>query len=532
MKKLAAIYARVSSLKQKEGDTVQSQVSALLTMAENQNLIVPEGWIFKDEGFSGSILQRPSLDNLRALIDEGQVNAVLVYSPDRLSRKYAYQLLLEMEFQKCSTELLFFNTPRAANAEEQLSLHFKSIFAEYERAQISERCRRGRLHKAKQGNISVLPHAPYGYTYNKKNGLEPPSYLVVNEEAVIVKKIYYLYASEWMSISDIARKLCEDSVTSPGGNVKWHLSTIRDILKNHAYIGIAYFGQTEKVDGFSEKIYRTKKGKVNNPPNDRRARSKDMWIPIAIPAIIEENLFLQAQGRLDVNKQLASRNTKELSILQGLLVCSLCGSTYYKKIRGVQSNGSKISYYCCSNRLKSGECTNRSFRLEMLDEAVWKHITDLLKNPLLIEQEIQQRVKIENNTSKPLMRRKELEKELIRLAAAKDKLLDAFQAGDCLTVDELKRRMKTLDQQKSVFEKELQSMQAEVLLNEQNNALRATVDYFQKHIDSSHTLSVKEKQKVLRILIDKISLGETVEIHHCIPITQNSPLRPDRIIIA
>src|SRR5437660_1413583 len=143
MKKLAAIYARVSSLKQKEGETVQSQLSTLLTMAERQNFTIPEGWIFKDEGFSGSNLRRPSLEELRALIHEGDVNAVLVYSPDRLSRKYAHQLLLEMEFEKCATELIFFNTPRAANAEEQLSLHFKSIFAEYERAQIAERCRRG-----------------------------------------------------------------------------------------------------------------------------------------------------------------------------------------------------------------------------------------------------------------------------------------------------------------------------------------------------------------------------------------------------
>lgn len=528
MKKLAAIYARVSSLKQKEGETVQSQISALLIMAEKQNLIVPEGWIFKDEGFSGSILQRPALDELRALIDEGQVNAILVYSLDRLSRKYAHQLLLEMEFEKCATELLFFNTPRAANAEEQLSLHFKSIFAEYERAQISERCRRGRLYKAKQGNISVLPHAPYGYIYNKKNGLEQSSYTIVKEKADVVKKIYSLYASEWVSISDIVRQLFKDGIKSPGGNLKWHLSTIRDILRNHAYTGIAYFGQTEKADGFSEKIYRTKKGKVNSPPKDRQARSKDMWTPISIPSIIQESLFLQAQGRLDVNKQLASRNTKELSVLQGLLVCGLCGSSYYKKTRGVQSNGSKISYYCCSNRLKSGECTNRSFRLEKLDEAVWNHVTELLKNPLLIENEIQQRVTVENNNSKLQIRRNDLEKELIRLAAAKDKLLDAFQAGDCLTVDELKKRMKALEQNKSVFEKELQSMQAEVLLNEKNNALRITVDYFQKHINSSHTLNVKEKQKVLRILIDKIVVGEGIEIHHCIPITQNSPLRPDR----
>lgn len=528
MKKLAAIYARVSSLKQKEGETVQSQISSLLSLAKQQNFTIPEDWIFKDEGFSGSTLQRPSLDELRVLIHDGEINAVLVYSPDRLSRKYAHQLLLEMEFEKCATELIFFNTPRATNAEEQLSLHFKSIFAEYERVQIAERCRRGRLYKARQGNISVLPQAPYGYCYNKKNGLEPPSYSIVKEKADVVKKIYSLYSSEWMSISDIIRQLHEKGIKSPGGNLKWHSSTIRDILRNPAYTGTAYFGRTEKVDGFSEKIYRTKKGRVNGPPKDRKAREKNMWTPIPIPEIIDEHIFLRAQERLDVNKQLASRNTKELSILQGLLICEKCGSPYYKKTRGVLSNGNKISYYCCSNRLKSGDCRNRSFRLEELDKVVWEHITGLLKNPSLIEEEIQRRAINVTDDSKMLNRRHEVEKEIVRLVKARDKLLDAFQDGECLTIDELRKRIKMLDQKKSLLEKELQGMQAEVLLKEQNRAIRSTIEHFQKSLDSSHSLSTKEKQKVLRILVDKVILGQEIEIHHCIPITQNSPLKPDR----
>ena len=95
MKKNAAIYARVSSLKQKEGDNIQSQVSALIEFANKENYIIPTGWTFTDEGYSGSILQRPALDELRELIQEGDVDAVLVYSPDRLSRKYAFQLILD-----------------------------------------------------------------------------------------------------------------------------------------------------------------------------------------------------------------------------------------------------------------------------------------------------------------------------------------------------------------------------------------------------------------------------------------------------
>jgi len=526
MRKLAAIYARVSSSKQKEDETIGSQVSALLRMAKDQNFTVPEGWVFKDEGFSGKTLHRPALDELRALIHEGEVNQVLIYSPDRLSRKYAHQLLVEMECQKKSTEILYVNTPRAANPEEQLSIHFRSIFAEYERTQIAERCRRGRLYRAKQGNVSVLPHAPYGYIYNRKNLNEQPSYSIVNEKADTVRKIYSLYSSEWVSISDIVRRLYESGVKSPRGNSRWYASTIRDILRNPAYTGTAYFGKTEMGDGFSEKIYRTKKGKVIGPPKDRKQRPKDLWTPILIPAIIDEKLFLKAQERLDVNKQLASRNTKELSLLQGLLVCGCCGSPYYKKTRGVLSNGNKISYYCCSDRLKSGKCRNQSFRVEKLDRSVWEHLTGLLQNPVLIEEEIERRT-VKTNESKLIIKRTDIEKEITRVIKAKDKLLDAFQDGECLTLDELRNRIKGLNQKELSLHKELERMQAEVLRCEQNDSLRSTLRYFQEHLQSSNTLSVKEKQKVLRILVDKVVLGAEIEIHHCIPIDKNSLLQPD-----
>lgn len=525
MPKLAAIYARVSSMKQKEGENVQSQISALLSFAADRGYTIPEGWIFKDEGFSGSTLQRPALDEMRVQIHEGEVNAVLIYSPDRLSRKYAYQLLLEMEFQKCATELIFFNTPQAVNPEDQLSLHFKAIFAEYERAQITERCRRGRLYRAKQGSVSVIPTAPYGYVYEKKN--EFASYTIEKEKANIVRKIYFLYTSEQMSIREIARTLELKGIKSPRNNLKWHLSTIRDILRNSAYIGTAYFGKSEKIEGFSEKIIRTKKGRIDFPPKSRKWRPKEMWISISVPAIIEEKVFLEAQERLDINQQLASRNTKKISILQGLLVCGLCGSPYYKKIR--RSNGKNFNYYCCSNRLKSGNCKNISFKQENLEKAIWEYTTQLLKNPQLIEEEIERRICEVSEESKMHRRCHEIEKEILRLKKAKDKLLDAFQDGECLTIDELRIRVKVIDQQKIAWEKELKGLQALTLQKEQNAVLKNSIECFQKCLSEDKTLSIKEKQRVLRLLISQIVLTtEKIEVHHSLPIMQNGPLQPDR----
>jgi len=166
--KMATIYARVSSDKQKEEHTIASQTVGLIAFAQNNGYSVPPEWIFEDEGYSGASLVRPGLEKIRDLAAEGQIEAVLVHSPDRLSRKYAYQVLLIEELTKCGVETVFLKSPRMDTPEDQLLLQFQGMIAEYERAQILERSRRGKRHKAKQGNVSVLSGAPYGYRYVRK----------------------------------------------------------------------------------------------------------------------------------------------------------------------------------------------------------------------------------------------------------------------------------------------------------------------------------------------------------------------------
>ncbi len=96
--KTAAIYARVSSERQREEQTIGSQIEALKEFAQTKEFIVPSEWIFQDEGYSGAVLNRPGLECLRDLVYDGEVETILVYSPDRLSCKYAYQVLLIEEF--------------------------------------------------------------------------------------------------------------------------------------------------------------------------------------------------------------------------------------------------------------------------------------------------------------------------------------------------------------------------------------------------------------------------------------------------
>ena len=210
--RFAAIYARVSSEQQREENTIASQTASLIEYASNHDLEVPAEWVFEDEGFSGANLERPGLERVRDLAAEGQIQVVLVYSPDRLSRKYAYQILLMEEFARQGVKTVFVKAPHGDSAEDQLLVQFQGMIAEYERAQILERSRRGKRHRAHAGEISVMSGAPYGYRYLRKTDEAPAAYIVEDSEAQVVQRVYAMYTVEGLSIAQITRRLNAEGI--------------------------------------------------------------------------------------------------------------------------------------------------------------------------------------------------------------------------------------------------------------------------------------------------------------------------------
>ena len=246
-KKVAAIYARVSSERQKEEGTISSQTAALRGQAKQFGYTVPKEWVFEDEGYSGALLVRPGLDRVRDLAAEGQIEALLVYSPDRLSRKYAYQVLVMEELARHGVEVRFIHAPRAETPEEHLLVQFQGMIAEYERAQIAERTRRGKRHRARAGSVNVLSGAPYGYRYVRKSETSDAYYEVLEIEAEVVRRVFALYTDDALSINAIARWLNEHGVATRRGASRWCRSTVWAMLRNPAYRGAACFGKTERA---------------------------------------------------------------------------------------------------------------------------------------------------------------------------------------------------------------------------------------------------------------------------------------------
>jgi DNA invertase Pin-like site-specific DNA recombinase len=188
--KTAAIYARVSSDKQREENTIASQTAALVAFAREQQFEVPQEWVFEDDGYSGASLIRPGLERVRDLAAEGLIQAVLIYAPDRLSRRYAHQILLIEELARAGVETLFVRAPRGSTPEDELLVQFQGMIAEYERAQILERSRRGKRHRARQGEVSVLSGAPFGYRFIRKTDHSAAYYQIDEEQARVVRRMF------------------------------------------------------------------------------------------------------------------------------------------------------------------------------------------------------------------------------------------------------------------------------------------------------------------------------------------------------
>src|SRR6516165_7859268 len=142
----AAFYARVSSDQQAEAGTIGSQVTALEERMRQDGVSVDPELCFIDEGYTGSTLVRPALERLRDAASNGAVERLYVHAPDRLARSYVHQVLLVDELKQCGLALVFLNRAVGETPEDQLLLQVQGVVAEYERAKILERSRRGRLH--------------------------------------------------------------------------------------------------------------------------------------------------------------------------------------------------------------------------------------------------------------------------------------------------------------------------------------------------------------------------------------------------
>ncbi len=525
--RMAAIYARVSSEQQREAHTIASQTTALIELARTLDLEVPKAWIFEDEGYSGATLERPGLERVRDLAAEGQIQAVLVYAPDRLSRKYAYQILLIEELARQGVETRFLNAPTGVSPEDQLLVQFQGMIAEYERAQILERSRRGKRHRARAGEISVLSGAPYGYHYIRKSEEGPASYAVIEAEARVVRHVYESYTVEGWSIGAITRWLNDYGVATRKPGARWERSMVWAMLRNPAYRGTACFGKTRVAT--RQRVTRALRlrGGVSSRDSANHERPREEWIEIPVPALIAEPTFARAQELLHENKVRARRRTIEPSIVQGLVSCRRCG--YALSRTSTRSTARLIHYYRCIGsdgwrHLGGPRCDNRPVRQDLLDQIVWTEVIRLLEDPALIQQELDRRLDAARAADPTKQREQTVQRDLLRVGKSIERMLTAYQE-DLLSLEHLRERMPPLRQREQALRVELQSIAEQTRERAAYLRLAETLSAFLVRLRiAADTLNILERQRLVRLVIKEVLVGDdTIVIRHCIPVPSGPP---------
>jgi len=520
--KTAAIYARVSSDQQKEKNTIASQSAALVEFAKSKGYSVPAEWIFQDEGYSGASLLRPGLERVRDLAAEGQIQAVLAFSPDRLSRKYAYRVLLIEEVGRHGVQVMFIKAPQAETPEDQLLLQFQGMIAEYERAQILERSRRGKRHRARQGEVNVLSGAPYGYRYVRKSEERAGYYEVIETEAQVVRQAYEMYTRDGLSIGGVTRRLNEQGVPTKKCKGQWERSTVWAMLRNPAYKGTACFGKTQTAQ--RQRINnRTLRLRGGLPARNSASHElpREQWIEIAVPGLISEDTFALAQERLACNKQFASRRTIEPSILQGLLHCRHCGYALYRT--STRSSARKIAYYRCLGSeawryAGKARCSARPIRFDLLEYIVWTELVRLLEDRTLIQAELNRRLEAARNASPAQRREETLTRELAQANKRMERLLTAYQE-ELLSLDELRRRMPELRRREQTLRTELEMLHTQVADQAAYLRVAQTLSTFLESLRVNvQTLDVRDRQRITRLLVKEVVVGDdSITIRHSIP---------------
>jgi len=447
----AAIYARVSTEKQEKQETINSQLLALREYAKNNNYDIREEYI--DNGYSGELLDRPALDKLRDDAKNKLFSHILIHSPDRLSRKFIYNGLLQEELQKHGIGIVFLNRPDSKDTPEDNLLNgVQGIIAEYEKAKIIERTRRGRLYKAKSG-LLIGSIAPYGYQYLKEKNTG--RYKVVDKEARVVRLIFDLFVNKNLSIRAVARDLTRREIPPRQGK-HWRTSSLHKILRNETYAGTTHYNKhiaaESKTNRNGVKYRRSKNTSM-------RLRPRDQWIPIVLPEdlmIIDRRMFTLAQDQLARNGELAARNVKYHYLLRGLVKCGKCDAPFY----GTPCHSQL--YYRCGNKSRTfplpPECKAPMVKAESLEGIVWNKFCEAIKNPrLILEQVTGLKEKALNNPD--LISAEYVEREIKDLGTEESRSLDAYRE-QIINMDQLRDQMNKISKKRSQLEQERAALAA------------------------------------------------------------------------
>ncbi|MFC1969430.1 recombinase family protein [Chloroflexota bacterium] len=494
-----ATYCRVSTDNQEsEGTSLQTQLEACLDYCQQKGYEVSHRF---SEAYSGLTLDRPKLNELRELVRNEQIDAVIIYSLDRLSRNATHGVILRDEFEKHHIILESATEDIEKGPLGEAITYLRGTFSQIEAEKIKERTMRGKRARAREGRIpSGGGTNIYGYDYIKVSQDNGGRRVINDIEASWVKQIYQWLVDEGLSTNAITYRLRALNAPSKVGNV-WNRRSVQKILKNPSYTGRTF-------------VFTTIKGGA------QFSRPQEDWVEIAgvTPAVISQELFGQAQKQLGVNKQKTVQNTKHQYLLRGHLKCHSCWRSYAGTITVSIYNGKRYihRHYRCMGKLKIhtpvGRCCNKGWSANKLEGIVWAELERYLSNPELIVSQLEAQRQNADQVSVFEAELERIERHLKAVGREQHQLLRwALQDFPAEQVEAENKRLnkakETLTAQRSELENQLKAGQ-EAVINVPN--LESLIERIQAGIT---TLDFEGKRQVLDMLGITIYLdGENVEI--------------------
>ncbi|OLE55409.1 MAG: hypothetical protein AUG51_02830 [Acidobacteria bacterium 13_1_20CM_3_53_8] len=506
-----AIYARVSSEEQREGQTIDSQIAELERYArEKQWTLVTT---YKDEGWSGSLLARPELDRLRDDASKRKFDIVLLNDVDRLARDVTHLGIIKRDLERNGIQVIFRKLPAEKSPTYNLMVNILGSFAEFEREMISDRMRRGRRHKVEVRQQFIGTRPAYGYHYVLKDRVaRKDGYLeIVPAEAAVVRQMYSWVSEEGLSIHKVMKRLNEAKALARKGN-PWAKSSVTRILRSEIYAGVWYYNKLYSCEPTKPVLIKKYKHSLKS---STRLRAREEWIPVVLPLelrIIEREQWLKVQRQIDSNIVFSLRNTRHLYLLRGLISCGGCSAAY------VGDPGKGKFCYRCSKRCKMFP----SIIEHTLDEAVWSAVEKAVLNPtIIVEQVAKHKEREEENGHQWQSEYIEVEKLLNKLKKEESRILEAYRLS-ILSPAQLGQELQKINARKSALENRKAHLNENTQSLKSSNVKATILDYCKRAAQRLKHFTFEERQRFLRLIVNKIIYeGQQVRIKGIIPLSKD-----------
>ncbi len=517
------LYARVSTQRQAQAQTIEQQLTRLRAYVEQKGWQVAEEHVYRDDGFSGASLSRPGLDRLRDRVALAELDVVVITAPDRLARKYLHQVLLIEEMEKHGCRVEFADRPMSTDPNDQLLLQIRGAVAEYERSLISERMRRGKVAKLRTGQLLPWTRGHYGYTVDPDHPRDPRGVHIDEFEGAIVRQIFAWYVEESATLYVVAKKLEEANVTTPRGCGYWTGCSVRHILRDPAYTGITYGNRCRTIEAHQ----RVSPLRPVGPGISHVIRPHDEWIGVAIPAIVTQEVFDQVQEKLSHNQQRAPRNTKHAYLLSSHVSCGACRLTCGAR------QADERRYYACRGRTDKhhrsevGPCRTRYIPADQLDELVWTDLCAILLEPDHVAHALERAQGGAWLPQELQARRQTLGEALAGIERQQKRLLDAYLGG-ALELPEFERKRSDLAERRRLLYGQQHQLDELARQRIEVAKIAQAAETFCTQIRAGLAgTSFEQKRALVELLIDQVVVtNDEVEIRYVMPISPNGARQP------